>query len=226
MQIRRNGMQNYLKWKSAFQGSSYSPYMHDAMYMYARALNKTLKQDSKQYRNGTKIRENCQMNFTGGYIFTLFPFTIAPFSNNSSNPLLLILHNIASLLGMSGQVIITKDGDRLPNIRFEGFDGNGKREHFGLIRTSEDEANVQVSFWFYYHLYPFQVSSDARAEQSIHTFDNLGVERRSEAPVSSCLWLRRRSLPHLFYGTVLLVGRRSLYHFCANADLGRCIDRL
>uniref|UniRef100_A0A914X8U3 guanylate cyclase n=1 Tax=Plectus sambesii TaxID=2011161 RepID=A0A914X8U3_9BILA len=97
-------------WPDAHYGSTYSPYMHDAMYLYARALNKTLQQDPKQYRNGTKIRENCEMTFTG----------------------------------VSGEVIITKDGERLPNIRFEGFDANGMREHFGLIRTSQDEKAVQM----------------------------------------------------------------------------------
>ena len=45
--------------------------MHDAMYMYAQALNKTLKEDPKQFRNGTKIRENCEMTFTGEHIFLL-----------------------------------------------------------------------------------------------------------------------------------------------------------
>uniref|UniRef100_A0A914UHY5 Guanylate cyclase n=1 Tax=Plectus sambesii TaxID=2011161 RepID=A0A914UHY5_9BILA len=95
-------------WPDAQYGSSYSPYMHDAMYMYAKALDKTLRQDARQYRNGTKIRENCEMTFKG----------------------------------MSGEVVITETGDRLPNFRLEGFNANGSREHFGMIRTSAEDLKM------------------------------------------------------------------------------------
>uniref|UniRef100_A0A914XGJ1 Guanylate cyclase n=2 Tax=Plectus sambesii TaxID=2011161 RepID=A0A914XGJ1_9BILA len=91
-------------------GSVNSPYMHDAMYMYARALNKTLSEDPTQVRNGTRIRENCEMSFEG----------------------------------ISGNVRIMANGDRLQNFRFESFDANGTRLHFGILRSSEDNLKVQM----------------------------------------------------------------------------------
>uniref|UniRef100_A0A914UU88 Guanylate cyclase n=1 Tax=Plectus sambesii TaxID=2011161 RepID=A0A914UU88_9BILA len=89
-------------------GSSYSPYMHDSMYLYAKALNKTMSVAPNQIRNGTFIRENCAMTFEG----------------------------------ISGEVVINEAGDRLPNFRFEGFNPDGFREHFGMIRTSKENGRM------------------------------------------------------------------------------------
>lgn len=47
------------------QGSAFSPFLHDAIYLYALALNKTLR-NGGDLKNGTTIMENSkQMLFEG-----------------------------------------------------------------------------------------------------------------------------------------------------------------
>ncbi|KJH40072.1 hypothetical protein DICVIV_14011, partial [Dictyocaulus viviparus] len=45
--------------------AAYAGQLHDSLYTYARALNKTLQQDPNAYRNGKKILENVEMTFEG-----------------------------------------------------------------------------------------------------------------------------------------------------------------
>ncbi|KJH41179.1 hypothetical protein DICVIV_12851 [Dictyocaulus viviparus] len=47
------------------EAAAYAGQLHDSLYTYARALNKTLQQDPNAYRNGKKILENVEMTFEG-----------------------------------------------------------------------------------------------------------------------------------------------------------------
>uniref|UniRef100_A0A914W868 Receptor ligand binding region domain-containing protein n=1 Tax=Plectus sambesii TaxID=2011161 RepID=A0A914W868_9BILA len=84
-------------------GSTYSPYLYDAMYVYALSLNKTLQMDPVNgQRNGSMIQDNCESNFSG----------------------------------MTGDVRINRNGNRLPTLVVRGFD-----EYLNLIEL----AYVNVS---------------------------------------------------------------------------------
>uniref|UniRef100_A0A1I7SIC2 ANF_receptor domain-containing protein n=1 Tax=Bursaphelenchus xylophilus TaxID=6326 RepID=A0A1I7SIC2_BURXY len=69
--------------------SSYAGFLHDALYVYANALNKTITQRRiSQVSNGTLMTENSQIHFDG----------------------------------ISGKVIMSKNGTRIPSITAYGLD--------------------------------------------------------------------------------------------------------
>ncbi|KAJ1352393.1 hypothetical protein KIN20_008719 [Parelaphostrongylus tenuis] len=45
--------------------AAYAGQLFDSLYVYARALNSTLKQNATAVRNGTAIIENVEMTFDG-----------------------------------------------------------------------------------------------------------------------------------------------------------------
>uniref|UniRef100_A0A914VLK1 Guanylate cyclase n=1 Tax=Plectus sambesii TaxID=2011161 RepID=A0A914VLK1_9BILA len=90
-------------------GSTYSPYLYDAMYVYALSLNKTLQTDPVNgHRNGSMIQDNCESNFSG----------------------------------MTGDVVINNNGNRLPTFVIRGFDQYLNLIEFGHINVSQPNGQT------------------------------------------------------------------------------------
>uniref|UniRef100_A0A914VG19 Guanylate cyclase n=1 Tax=Plectus sambesii TaxID=2011161 RepID=A0A914VG19_9BILA len=95
-------------------GSAYSPYLHDAMYLYALALNRTLGvvgMDHSGSRNGTLITKYTAVNFNG----------------------------------ITGNVSVDRNGNRLPKLVMRGIDGQDNYRDFASIDpTLESGKTVEL----------------------------------------------------------------------------------
>uniref|UniRef100_A0A914VG35 Guanylate cyclase n=1 Tax=Plectus sambesii TaxID=2011161 RepID=A0A914VG35_9BILA len=70
-------------------------------------------------------------------------FMLHAYDNNMiGNEYVYIFPEHAPRASISGNVRIMANGDRLQNFRFESFDANGTRLHFGILRSSEDNLKM------------------------------------------------------------------------------------
>ncbi|KAL6744152.1 hypothetical protein Aduo_017115 [Ancylostoma duodenale] len=79
--------------------SAYVGQLHDTFYVYARALNATLAQNTSAYRDGAKFLTNIEMEFQG----------------------------------VSGKVIMGRNGTRKPVFYFDGLDNNFEQVLYGTV---------------------------------------------------------------------------------------------